>query len=177
MRARALRAPVFLGWLTREKGRCVPTPLAHRTLCILRRALQFPSFYEFGSPHCLSRGKYPPPPLCLSIPCMYSSPTLICVGGGGCSLVTNHTTAQKLWCSTVHNTHFTTEAIGGFIKDILRGVRCTKSLRVLFLHRRPPSWTTLVLYSRAVFIFNGPTLWDIMSPPLLLQLRWSLRGN
>ncbi len=27
---------------------------------------------------------------------------------------------------------------GGFIKGILRGVRCTKSLRVLFLHRRPP---------------------------------------
>ncbi len=44
----------------------------------------------------------------------------------------------------------------GFIKGILRGVRCTKSLRVLFLHRRPPSWTTLVLYSRAVFIFNEP---------------------
>ncbi len=45
---------------------------------------------------------------------------------------------------------------GGFIKGMLRGVRCTKSLRVLFLHRRPPSWTTLVLYSRAVFIFNEP---------------------
>ncbi len=45
---------------------------------------------------------------------------------------------------------------GGFIKGILRGVRCTKSLRVLFLHRRPPSWTTLVLHSRAVFIFNEP---------------------
>ncbi len=43
---------------------------------------------------------------------------------------------------------------GGFIKGILRGVRCTKSLRVLFLHRRPPSWTTLVLFSRAVLIFN-----------------------
>ncbi len=48
--------------------------------------------------------------------------------------------------------------IGGFIKGILRGVRCTKSLRVLFLHRRPPSWTTPVLYSRAVFIFNEPAL-------------------
>ncbi len=34
---------------------------------------------------------------------------------------------------------------GGFIKGILRGIRCTKSLRVHFLHRRPPSWTTLVL--------------------------------
>ncbi len=45
---------------------------------------------------------------------------------------------------------------GVFIKGILRGVRCTKSLRVLFLHRRPPSWTTRVLYSRAVFIFNEP---------------------
>jgi hypothetical protein len=48
--------------------------------------------------------------------------------------------------------------IGGFIKGILRGVRCTKSLRVLFLHRWTPSWTTLVLYSRAVFIFNEPAL-------------------
>jgi hypothetical protein len=47
-------------------------------------------------------------------------------------------------------------SFGGFIKGILRGVRCTKSLRVLFLHRRPPSWTTLELYSRAVFIFNEP---------------------
>ncbi len=46
----------------------------------------------------------------------------------------------------------------GFIKGILRGVRCTKSLRVLFLHRRLPSWTTLVLYSRAVFLFNEPAL-------------------
>ena len=51
------------------------------------------------------------------------------------------------------------DTFGGFIKGILRGVRCTKSLRVLFLHRRPPSWTTLVLYSRAVFIFNEPALW------------------
>ncbi len=50
-------------------------------------------------------------------------------------------------------------SFGGFIKGILRGVRCTKSLRVLFLHRRPPSWTTLVLYSRAVFIFNEPAFW------------------
>ncbi len=48
------------------------------------------------------------------------------------------------------------QIIGGFIKGILRGVRCTNSLRVLFLHRRPPSWTTLVLYARAVFIFNEP---------------------
>ncbi len=48
------------------------------------------------------------------------------------------------------------QTLGGFIKCILRGVRCTKSLRVLFLHRRPPSWTTLVLYSRAVFILNEP---------------------
>ena len=47
---------------------------------------------------------------------------------------------------------------GGFIKGLLRGVRCTKSLRVLFLLRRPPSWTTLVLYSREVFIFNEPAL-------------------
>jgi hypothetical protein len=45
---------------------------------------------------------------------------------------------------------------GGFVKGILGGARWTKSLRELFLHRRPPSWTTLVLYSRAVFIFNEP---------------------
>jgi hypothetical protein len=55
-------------------------------------------------------------------------------------------------------------SIGGFIKGILRGARCTKSLRVLFLHRRPPSWTTLVLYSRAVFIFNEPALWWTFCP-------------
>jgi hypothetical protein len=58
------------------------------------------------------------------------------------------------------------EIFGGFIKGILRGVRCTKSLRVLFLHRRPPSWTTLVLYSRAVFIFNEPAFYRV----ILLQL-------
>jgi hypothetical protein len=34
--------------------------------------------------------------------------------------------------------------ITGFIRGILRGVRYAKSLRVLFLHRRSPSWTTLV---------------------------------
>ncbi len=49
--------------------------------------------------------------------------------------------------------------ITGFIRGTLRGVRYAKSLRVLFLHRRSPSWTTLVLYSRAVFIFNEPTIW------------------
>jgi len=46
--------------------------------------------------------------------------------------------------------------VTGFIGGILRGVRDAKSLRVLFLHRRSPSWTTLVLYSRVVFIFNEP---------------------
>jgi len=46
----------------------------------------------------------------------------------------------------------------GFIRGILRGVRYAKSLRVLFWHRRPPSWATRVLYSRAVFIFNEPAL-------------------
>ncbi len=45
----------------------------------------------------------------------------------------------------------------GFIRGILRGVRYAKSLRVLFLHRRSPYWTTLVLYSRVVFIFNEPS--------------------
>jgi hypothetical protein len=45
----------------------------------------------------------------------------------------------------------------GFIRGILREVRYAKSLRVLFSHRRSPSWTTLVLYSRVVFFFNEPT--------------------
>ncbi len=53
---------------------------------------------------------------------------------------------------------------GGFIKGILREVRCTKSVRVLFLHRRPPSRTTLVLYSRVVFIFNEPAFFMNLSP-------------
>ncbi len=67
--------------------------------------------------------------------------------------------------------------IGGFIKGILRGVRCTKSLRVLFLHRRPPSWTTLVLYSRAVFIFNEPALCvPVVSVYLLLESSSLFRG-
>ncbi len=52
----------------------------------------------------------------------------------------------------------------GFIRGILRGVRYAKSLRVLFLHRRSPSWTTLVLYSRVVFIFNEPTISSISWP-------------
>ncbi len=49
-------------------------------------------------------------------------------------------------------------SITRFIRGILRGVRYAKSLRVLFLHRRSPSWTNLVLYSRVVFIFNEPTI-------------------
>ncbi len=57
-----------------------------------------------------------------------------------------------------------THIITGFIRGILRGVRYAKSLRVLFLHRRSPSWTTLVLYSRAVFIFNEPTPYENIIP-------------
>jgi hypothetical protein len=49
------------------------------------------------------------------------------------------------------------ETSTGFIRGILRGVRYAKSLRVLFSHRRSPSWTTLVLYSRVVFFFNEPS--------------------
>ncbi len=55
------------------------------------------------------------------------------------------------------NKNFRHDSYTGFIRGILRGVRYAKSLRVLFLHRRSPSWTTLVLYSRVVFIFNEPT--------------------
>ena len=65
----------------------------------------------------------------------------------------------------VQCTVYSVQCTGGFIKGILRGVRCTKSLRVLFLHRRPPSWTTLVLYSRAVFIFNEPAYFLVLQPP------------
>jgi hypothetical protein len=64
---------------------------------------------------------------------------------------------------------FDYDPYGGFIKGILRGVRCTKLLRVLFLHRRPPSWTTLVLYSRAVFIFNEPALGHHISEIFQIQ--------
>ncbi len=55
------------------------------------------------------------------------------------------------------NTPGSLQSNTGFIRGILRGVRYAKSLRVLFLHRRSPSWTTLVLYSRVVFIFNEAT--------------------
>ncbi len=54
-------------------------------------------------------------------------------------------------------TLYTPPTYTGFIRG---GVRYAKSLRVLFLHRRSPSWTTLVLYSRAVFIFNDPPLFS-----------------
>ncbi len=64
-------------------------------------------------------------------------------------------------CHAKLNVYKWKHTFGGFIKGILRGVRCTKSLRVLFLHRRPPSWTTLVLYSRAVFIFNEPAYYVV----------------
>jgi hypothetical protein len=65
---------------------------------------------------------------------------------------------QPIWFGWKFTVRQAPQPNGGFIKGILRGVRCTKSLRVLFLHRRPPNWTTLVLYSRAVFIFNEPAL-------------------
>ena len=69
-------------------------------------------------------------------------------------LFRNSASISPLWTHLLYVVTF-----GGFIKGILRGVRCTKSLRVLFFHRRTPSWTTLVLYSRAVFIFNEPAPW------------------
>jgi hypothetical protein len=69
-----------------------------------------------------------------------------------------------------YQTSVGTTSTGGFIKGILIGVRCTKSLRVLFLHRRPPSGTTLVLYSRAVFIFNEPALHMHSSSTVLYML-------
>ncbi len=62
---------------------------------------------------------------------------------------------NNVWC---HHHKNITDTYTGFIRGILRGVRYAKSLRVLFLHRRSPSWTTLVLYSRVVFIFNEPTI-------------------
>ncbi len=67
--------------------------------------------YDLGPPTASPLENVSPPPLSFYSLYVYSLPTLICVVGGGLSLVTNHTTAQKLWCSTVHNTHFTTEAM------------------------------------------------------------------
>ncbi len=63
-------------------------------------------------------------------------------------------TTEKLFTHLVGSLKTNT----GFIRGILRGVRYAKSLRALFLHRRPPSWTTLVLFSRVVFVFNEPTI-------------------
>jgi hypothetical protein len=65
----------------------------------------------------------------------------------------------------------------GFIRGILRGVRYAKSLRVLFLHRRSPSWTTLVLYSRVVFIFNEPTNWLHTNCTVTLQPIYSRKQS
>jgi hypothetical protein len=63
-------------------------------------------------------------------------------------------------CYLIFHTFSESETITGFIRGILRGVRYAKSLRVLFSHRRSPSWTTLVLYSRVVFFFNEPTIFS-----------------
>ena len=72
----------------------------------------------------------------------------------------------KVWVThTIVRGQPQVHTFGGFIKGILRGVRCTKSKRVLFLNRWPPSWTTLVLYSRAVFIFNEPAYFLVLQPP------------
>ncbi len=77
-------------------------------------------------------------------------------GVGGCNALPFHFIYHHEQSCGVRSSWEGIYTPGGFIKGILRGVRCTKSLRVLFLHRRPPSWTTLVQYSRAVFIFNEP---------------------
>ncbi len=60
------------------------------------------------------------------------------------------------------------QTCGGFIKGILRGVRCTKSFRVLFLHRGPPP---------------GPLLYctqeqysSLMNPPLKKFYRKKIMG-
>ncbi len=82
---------------------------------------------------------------------------------GTCTVVSvNGTLVEQKMLTTVQVPnlalpHTKQITVTGFIRGILRGVRYAKSLRVFFLHRRPPSWTTLVLYSRAVFIFNEPT--------------------
>jgi hypothetical protein len=87
-------------------------------------------------------------------------------------------TVGKLYVNLTEGTIIETETYTGFIRGILRGVRYAKSLRVLFLHRRSPSWTTLVLYSRAVLVFNEPTIkgqsktdWNSFSQTVLV---WAL---
>jgi hypothetical protein len=85
---------------------------------------------------------------------------------GFCSLVTRKLNNKFGYFNTSMTSDVQCAPYGGFIKGILRGVRCTKSLRVLFLHRRPPSWTTLVLYSRAVFIFNEPAFSYCIDSPV-----------
>jgi hypothetical protein len=84
-------------------------------------------------------------------------------------ILTSHYTVRCVPRSYWIGRILTVENYGGFIKGFLRGVRCTKSLRVLFLHRRPPSWTTLVLYSRAVFIFNEPAFIEKGMRPFTLK--------
>ncbi len=162
MRARALRAPAFLGWLTHKKGRCAPTPLAHRTLCILRRALQFPSFCEANKKVFLPRARGAKGSivyyieyhsLCAVI--WFGSPH--CLSRGKCLPLPPPSVFLFPVCIARQHS-FAWAGVGGHWLQILRQHRNSGALLYTILTLRP-------------------RLWDVMSPPLLLQLRWSLRGN
>jgi hypothetical protein len=56
---------------------------------------------------------------------------------------------------------------GGFIKGILRGVRCTKSLRVLYLHRCPPPGPLLDCTQEQYSSLMNPPLIRISSELML----------
>jgi hypothetical protein len=58
---------------------------------------------------------------------------------------------QRRYSSSFYNNKY-----GWFIRCMLIGVICAKSIRVLFLHRWFPSWTTFVLYLRVLLLFNEP---------------------
>ncbi|MFN9910455.1 MAG: hypothetical protein ACK56F_30810, partial [bacterium] len=51
MRARALRAPVFLSSLPRKTGRCAPTPLPNAASLLLIRPLKIYKVYRTWAAH------------------------------------------------------------------------------------------------------------------------------
>ncbi len=125
MRARALRAPVFLSSLTCKAGRCAPPPrlsqlrcscLDH-TLCILRRALQIhhlvkgtKKFSFHWTTEALKKGTI----VYYIIYYIYISPTLTAWAGvGGSKSYDSKETLVRysILYVYVHNTHFTTEAM------------------------------------------------------------------
>ncbi len=158
VRARALRTPVFLDSLPRPTGRCAPIPLAHRTLCILRRALQFPSFCEANKKVFLPRAPRGAKGSIVYYIEYHSLCAVIWFGSPHC-LSRGKCLPPSVFLFPVCIARQHSFAWAGVVGHWLQIIRQHRNSGALL-------YTILTLQ---------PRLWDIMSPPLPWQLRWSLR--